>query len=65
MKGDLLMNLTLKHWIRFVGIATTVTFVLATALNTADKLEMVGMFAICLVGSVVGHCLATIEEEGD
>jgi hypothetical protein len=59
------MNLTLNHWIRFVGISATVTFVLATALNTTEKFEMVGMFAFCMVGSVVGHCLAKIEEEGD
>jgi membrane protein DedA with SNARE-associated domain len=59
------MNLTLNHWIRFVGIATTVTLVLATALNTADKLEMVGMFAFCLVGCVIGQWLSTLEEKGD
>lgn len=60
------MNLTLNHWIRFVGLATTVTLVLATVFNTADKLEMVGMFAISLVGFIVGHWLAVIEKgEGD
>lgn len=59
------MKLTLKHWIHLVGLATTVTLVMATVFNTTDKLEMVAMFALCLAGSVVGHRLATLEEEED
>jgi hypothetical protein len=59
------MNLTINHWIRFVGLATTVALVTCTIFGVSDWREMAAHFALALAGAIVGHRLATIEEEGD
>jgi uncharacterized membrane protein YeaQ/YmgE (transglycosylase-associated protein family) len=59
------MNLTLNHWIRFVGVGTTVSLVTCTIFGVSDWYEMIAHFALGIAGAVVGHWLATHEEEGD
>lgn len=56
------MNLTINHWIRFVGIAATVSLVTCTVFSVSDWREMVAHFALGLAGAVVGHRLAMIEK---